>query len=102
MYPNPHRESSINLLCTLKEHLGRNASNYFLYDERAQSAPPHPSELLHLNQAGVARQDGVLLMVVSHRRDNEVGLRCVWSNIKLTFIHYDKYSHSLYGEIPYL
>ena len=37
----------------LRKHLGRNESNYFLYDERAQSAPPHPSELLHLNQAGV-------------------------------------------------
>ena len=35
-------------------YLGINASNYFLYwMGGACVLPPHPSELLHLNQAGV-------------------------------------------------
>ena len=44
----------------LIEHLGINSINYFMYDERSQrDPPPHSSELLHLIQAGGARQDGV-------------------------------------------
>jgi hypothetical protein len=38
------------------EHLGRNATNYFVYDERPQSDPPSLLkfiQLLHANQACV-------------------------------------------------
>ena len=39
--------------CHLMEHIGRNASNYFLYQSGGPARSPLPSELLHLNQAGV-------------------------------------------------
>ena len=40
----------------LRKHLGRNATNYFMYDKRTQSDPPHDSELLHLNEAEACLQ----------------------------------------------
>ena len=37
----------------LIEHIGKNESNYFMYRWEGTVDSPHPSELLHLNQAGV-------------------------------------------------
>ena len=47
-----------DLRCHLRMHLGRNASDYFMYDSWGLCVFPSPSllkfiHLLHLNQAGV-------------------------------------------------
>ena len=56
----------------LIEHLGINETNYFMYRRvgpvrshwwlYAEPHPPHPSELLHLNQAGGAGLDRMVLL----------------------------------------
>ena len=37
----------------LRKHLGINETNYFMYQWAGPVSSPHPSELLHLNQACV-------------------------------------------------
>ncbi|MCS5545857.1 MAG: hypothetical protein NZ867_03520, partial [SAR324 cluster bacterium] len=45
--------------CHLRKHLGINATNYFMYQWGGECAP-HPSELLHLNQASIQHFIGYL------------------------------------------